>query len=669
MLLSKKIVIVASAALITLGGAFTIQQQIGIQRQDTRFEGAIVNAKTALWRNIVRVEINGLRDSLKSITRNRSALSALAKNDATELNDELIGTFNRLSTANILSEVVIVTPDGKTIFPSDATDKTAGQSTLVKKTLAEKTRAEGLIKRNGGPAIAISTPLYKGRDIVGVALVTKTLELPAQDFKKSDNSEVVVLRPDGTVISSTEKDIEIKGEAHLGEQAAYFLAAQPDGRVFRSVAIPLHDSDGSLNGYLVAATDATSFVTAERKLNLISYGSIGGVMIVFVLFITLFLKRSFRPLNEVTATIQSLADGNRDVEIDDTKRRDEIGAIWGAVGVFKDNMIEAERLEKEQQRAEEQAREQEQRREQERLAAEQTAVEEKKKADAQAAEERRETMLAFADKFEGRIKKVVENVAHEAQGTKLASRGMAQMMEATAAKTGDVANASSEASGSVQGIASASEELTASIGEISRQAGESKTIAEDAARKANSISERIGGLEVAADKIGEVITLINDIASQTNLLALNATIEAARAGEAGKGFAVVATEVKSLADQTAKATEEISTQILAIQNSTGDAVTGIGEIRDTIDQVEALSTSISGAIEQQAKATQEITANVNQAATGTQDVFTQLSEVQETVSMSETTTTEFLASAERLTESGQALHAGVEEFLAEVRNG
>lgn len=669
MLLSKKIVIVASAALITLGGAFTIQQQIGIQHQDTRFEDATINAKLALWRNIVRVEINGLKSSLKSITRNRGALSALAKKDATELNDELIGTYNRLSTANILSEVVIVTPDGKTLFPADATDRTAGQSTLVKKTLAEKTRAEGVIKRNGGPAIAISTPLYKGRDVIGVALVTKTLKLPAQDFKKSDNSEVVVLRPDGTQISSTEKDLQVAGTAHLGEQAAYFLAAQPDGRVFRSVAIPLRDSDGSLNGYLVAATDATAFVTAERKFNLISYGSIGGVMIAFLLLITLFLKRSFRPLNEVTATIQSLADGNRDIEIDETARRDEIGAIWGAVGIFKDNMIEAERLASEQQKAEEQAREQEQQREQERLAAEQAALEEKEKADAQAAQDRRDAMLAFADKFEARIKKIVDNVTDEAQGTKSASQDMAQMMQATATKTEFVANTSSEASGNVQGIASASEELTASIGEISRQAGESKTISEAAAQKANSVSDRIGGLETAAEKIGEVITLINDIASQTNLLALNATIEAARAGEAGKGFAVVATEVKSLADQTAKATEEISIQILAIQTSTGDAVTGIGEIRDTIDQVEALSTSISGAIEQQAQATQEISETVNQAATGTQKVFTQLSEVQETVNKSETTAREFVASAERLTESGEALRDGVEEFLAEVRAG
>ena len=667
MLLSKKIFLVASAALITLGGAFTVQQQIGNERQYTRFQDATINAKLALWRNIVRVEINGLKTSLRSITRNRTALAALAAKNYPELNDELTGTYNRLSTANVLTEVIIITPDGKTVFPADAIDKSAGQTSLVQKTLAEKTRAEGLIKRNGGPSIAISTPLYKGRDVIGVALVTKDLAGPSEAFKQSDGSDVIVLAADGGKITTTDKELDINTAGFVGNDPRYFMVDQPDGRVFRNVILPLRGSDNVLNGYLVTATDSTEFVSAERKFNKISYGSIAGVMVAFVVLLTLFLKRSFRPLNTVTAAIESLASGNREIEIDQSGRRDEIGSIWQAVGVFRDKMVEAERLEQEQRKAEERARDEEQRREQERMDAELKAVEEKKAADERAAKERREEMLAFAEKFESRIRTVVDNVSHEAQGTRMASRGMSQMMKATGEKTSEVAGASDQASGNVQGIASASEELTASIGEISRQAGESKAISEQAAAKSRSISEGIASLATAAEKIGEVITLINDIASQTNLLALNATIEAARAGEAGKGFAVVATEVKTLADQTAKATEEISTQISAIQSSTGDAVSGIEEIRGTIDQVEEIASSISGGIEQQLLATQEISEKVSLAATGTRDVSEALSDVRETVKMSEETTAEFLSSAERLTSSGEELSQQVEEFLAEIR--
>lgn len=669
MLLSRKIVTVASAALITLGGAFIVQQQIGIEHQNQRFENATINAKDALWKNIVRVEINALKTSLKSVTRNRAALKSLAKNDYDTLNEDLIGPYNRLSTANIVSEIIIVSPDGKSLFPQDLKDKTTGSTGLVKSAFTEKTQKEGTILRNGVAAIAIASPLYKGRGIIGVAVLTRDLKKPAEHFKSSDGSDVAILAKNGQRAFSTSDEVDISTDGRVGEKASYFQAGLADGRVFRNVIVPLRNPEGNVISHLVASTDSTEFVKAEEKFNLISYGSIAGVMIGFVLLLAVFLNRSFKPLNRVTAAIESLADGNRDIEVEESRTRDEIGAIWRAVGIFRDKMVEAEKLQQEQQEAEAREREKEARREQGKLAAEKKAAEEKKKADEQAAQERREAMLAFADKFESRIKKVVDNVKHEAEGTRYASRGMTQIMYATGAKTEDVSEASIQASGNVQGIASASEELTASIGEISRQAEESKTIAEEAARRAHSINERVGSLATAAEKIGEVVTLINDIASQTNLLALNATIEAARAGEAGKGFAVFATEVKTLADQTAKATDEISSQITAIQASTGDAVSGIEEIRTTIDQVESIAASISGGIEQQLQATQEISENVTMAATGTADVSKKLKEVRETVGMSEETTAEFLTSAERLTQSGENLSQEVENFLAEVRAG
>jgi len=270
------------------------------------------------------------------------------------------------------------------------------------------------------------------------------------------------------------------------------------------------------------------------------------------------------PIAGMTGAMQKLAGGDKTVEVPAKTRTDEIGTMAAAVQVFKDNMIEAERLRGEQEAM-------------------------KKRAEA----EQRAAMHKLADEFEASVKGVVQTVASSSTQLQSTAQSMSATAEETSRQATAVAAASEQASTNVQTVASAAEELSSSIAEISRQVSESTKIAGSAAEEASRTNVQIKGLAEAAQKIGDVVKLISDIAAQTNLLALNATIEAARAGEAGKGFAVVASEVKSLATQTAKATEEISAKVAEMQTATGQSVQAIDGITGTIGRINEVATRLS----------------------------------------------------------------------------
>jgi methyl-accepting chemotaxis protein len=275
--------------------------------------------------------------------------------------------------------------------------------------------------------------------------------------------------------------------------------------------------------------------------------------------------------------------------------------------------------------------------------------------------------VRMADDFETNVKGVVEIVSSSATEMQATAQSLAATAEETNRQATSVAAAAEEASTNVQTVASAAEELASSISEIGRQVAESSRIASQASTQASKTNAQVESLASAAQKIGEVVELISDIASQTNLLALNATIEAARAGEAGKGFAVVASEVKSLATQTAKATEEIAGQISAIQAATTDAVTAIKEISTTIEQINDISGSVASAVEEQGAATKEIAHSVQQASAGTTEVSSNISGVTAAASESGTSATQVLEAAGELAKQSEKLRGEVDKFLVQVR--
>ncbi len=345
-----------------------------------------------------------------------------------------------------------------------------------------------------------------------------------------------------------------------------------------------------------------------------------------------------KPVVGMTSAMTTLAGGDLTVEIPARGRKDEIGEMAAAVQVFKENMQETERLR-----------------------AEQEALKKQAEIDKVAA------MNKLADEFEASIRGVVNGVASAATELQATAQAMSATAEETNAQATTVAAASEQASNNVQTVATAGEELSSSISEISRQVGEAGSITRQAVEEAQRTSAQIISLADAAQKIGDVVQLINDIAAQTNLLALNATIEAARAGDAGKGFAVVASEVKNLATQTAKATEEITGKIVEMQSATRDSTTAIQSITETIGRIDEISTTIASAIEEQGAATQEIANNVQQAARGTQDVSNSIVNVTQAASETGAAAEQMLSSSNDLSKQGEVLREKVDVFVARVR--
>ncbi len=357
-----------------------------------------------------------------------------------------------------------------------------------------------------------------------------------------------------------------------------------------------------------------------------------------VVVASLLIRAIARPIVAITESMGELAKGNKGVEIPNVGRKDEVGAMADAVLVFKENALEADRLTAE--------------RETQRIAREQRA----------------QVIEKMTQEFDARVSQVLSIVSGACTEMDSTAQSLSATAEQTNRQATAVAAASEEASSSVQTVATAAEELSASISEIGRQVEHAKNVSQAATDEADRADKLVQGLSEGSARIGEVINLITDIASQTNLLALNATIEAARAGEMGKGFAVVAGEVKNLANQTAKATEEIGAQIGAVQSATGEVVTAISSIVARIGEIAEVNTVIAAAVEEQQAAAHEIARNVQNAAAGTQEISTTTVGVSQAAGETGAASRQVLDASRSLSEEAESLRAVVETFLSGVRS-
>ena len=437
----------------------------------------------------------------------------------------------------------------------------------------------------------------------------------------------------GEYVAMTPKLLEI---AKTDQKAATAFYTGEMRQTFNAKVMDVLRADIALNsqGGIKAANDGAAIYASAHTLIIVALG----IAVLFcVLAGYLIVAGVSAPIRRMTDAMAKLAQHDLATAVEGVGRKDEIGAMASAVQMFKESMIKTDELAAEQRKAQ---------------------------AQKEARQQRIEEHIATFDRS-------VQDALSALAGASTEMRATAQSMSGTAEETSRqataVAAASEQASSNVQTVAAATEEMSPSIREITRQVAQSKQVAGKAVEEAARSTATVQGLASAAERIGAVIQLISDIASQTNLLALNATIEAARAGEAGKGFAVVASEVKSLANQTAKATDEISQQIVAMQGATKSAVTAIEGIDQTIKSMSEISTAVATAVEQQAAATQEITRNTQQAAKGTQGVSQNIGGVNQAASETGAAATQVLGASDELSKQSELLRRQIGEFLEKIR--
>ncbi|KIL97180.1 hypothetical protein CCC_00241 [Paramagnetospirillum magnetotacticum MS-1] len=374
------------------------------------------------------------------------------------------------------------------------------------------------------------------------------------------------------------------------------------------------------------------------RADLISRSGLGAALILGALTAWLITRSITHPIRAMTGVMGELSANNLTVDVPHGDRGDEIGAMAKSVAHFKNQLLRVRQLELDQE-------------------------EQKKRAEA----DRLAAMRKMADTFEESVGKVIETVTSAATELQAASSQMSGTATETSAQATTVASSAHQASANVQTVASATEELAASIKEIAHQVERSQTVSAHAGQEVSTTTTQVRALSENVSKIGEIVNLINDIAAQTNLLALNATIEAARAGDAGKGFAVVANEVKNLANQTARATSEIASQIQAVQDGTNAAVHAIDAISSVIGEMGEISSAVAAAVEQQSGATSEIARNVEQAATGTEEVSSNITSVEQAARETGAAAEQIKDSASDLSKQAEFLRHEVGQFLIQVR--
>jgi methyl-accepting chemotaxis protein len=488
------------------------------------------------------------------------------------------------------------------------------------------------IVRDGKSLASVDVGATFGKEFVDGAKKRFGIDLAVhwfdgKEFKKLSSTfgDAVVATPEE--LKSVFNGAALRRDATLGGHAAALYLGQIKNYAGEPIAV------------LEVIKDTTEYeaAAASSQRNLIF---VTLAILAFAALLAFLLGRGMsRPLTAITAVMNRLSSGDTDVAIPGGDRKDELGTMATAVDVFRRNMIEAGTMREAQEATK-----------------------------AQAELEKKALQRQMADRFEADVKSVVGAVAKATQDMQRVAGEITSSVNGTSERTAAAAAASEEASASVNTVAAATEELASSVAEIGRQVTHSSSVADDAVVKAGQTTEMVAGLTAAGEKIGDVLRLIGAIASQTNLLALNATIEAARAGDAGRGFAVVASEVKELASQTAKATEEIAGQVAAIQSATGNCVTAIGGISDTIREISGIATTIAAAVEEQDSATREIARSVQQAAAGTSEVSQNVAGASQAARQSRALADNVMVASGQLSQHADALFKSVDSFLAGLRD-
>ncbi len=497
----------------------------------------------------------------------------------------------------------------------------------------------------GFTVMAAGVPLIQNGTVFGTLCINlKLTEITNFTNNVLDFENIILTRSDGYIMAH-------KNEAFLGKSLWDMIPALQDYKEAtgaQRINFDFEDEayEGSLYtledlGWKIWVFEKESVIQADSNANL----KASLIQLVIALFVsalaigTLVSFLIFKPLAAMTRSMRALAEGHLETHVPALHKKDEIGEMAQSVQVFKDNALRVKQLEQDQEA-------------------------QKKKAE----ETRKTAMLSLADRFEERVARVIEDLSTASTAMNTSSEKLSHKASATHDKAVSVAKACGEASSNVAMVAAATEELSSAVGEIGQQVQRSTNITERAVDAADGSNQRISNLSDIVNDIGDIVSLIDAVAEQTNLLALNATIEAARAGDAGKGFAVVAGEVKNLATQTGKATNDIATQIAKVQTETKNVVTTNGNISTVIIEMNEITAAIASSVEQQLATTSAIARNIELASLGAHDVSTNIQDVQNSAEETNVIAEHIATSAVCLSGQAQILEQEVSGFLQQVRS-
>ncbi|WP_439599086.1 methyl-accepting chemotaxis protein [Falsiroseomonas sp.] len=575
--------------------------------------------------------------------------AAAAAKDRPAMLAALGPSFEALRSAGDVTNMSVVVQPGITLLrphaPTNFGDDISSRRADMVALLQGGPASGGVEQLVSGTGVAAIVPIHQGGQVVGVLNVATLFnEAELNRIREATGLSMAVhaVRPDAvsTVGAS-------RGFRRVADDAALRAAlAQPvtpwsarlEGAPVMVMLKPLRNSQGQPVAVVEMLLDRSGAEAEAARERAWLAGLALGVL-ALVLALAAVLGRAIAgPIDRMTRAMSDLAGGRLETEIPGLTKGGELGAMARAVQVFRDNALEVRRLEAAQRAAE-----------------------------GAAAAARQADMRRLAGDFQAEIGGIIEQVAAAASRMEGSARSLTAFAESSSDKAGAASGATQEASANVQTVAAATEELAASVNEISRQVMNSSAIASRAVAEARATDGRVQGLSAAANQIGDVVRLISDIAARTNLLALNATIEAARAGEAGKGFAVVATEVKNLAEQTARATGEIGAKVGEIQAATAESVTAIRNIGQVIGEMSEIANGIAVAVEEQGNATRDIARNVQQAARGTSEVVGHIGGVAEAAQEAGSSAGGLLREASGLSLQATRLRGEVATFLDTMR--
>ena len=668
MLLRTRLTLMCIVLIAGIALANAVTMKISQTKFEERYKHDLVMANASYLKALTRNIVTGLEENSKPLLRSRPFKSALVRGDARKISEEVQTLENRLTAQGVISGLQIIGPKGEVFYKTADSLAVAPGEYLI--ALAQETNkpASGFtFTKTGLPIIGLSVPVTRRGKTIGIIFLTydwhKLLTILA------DQLEVQTILANGQfhLKSGEEKDLwRTLDQRQLAEGKAFLENLDTGEQKFVALSQPLQTPEGKYFASLVTISEKTEQLTNDLILKITILVALAVATLGAAFLIWWYLRKSLRPLSDVIEALKKLATGDLTLDLRRSDRKDEIGALIDAYSNFRETSIAARESDQENQLQREAQQQKLLEETEKRAEAEKQQLEREKAANIDR-QERARQIEKLINSFEGTAQDLIQIAAAAATELEHTAESMTRTAEATASRSGRVAEKSQETSGNIQTVARATDELQLSTSEISQKLCNTSNSNQEASSRAHDASALMKDLEESSASIGEVVKLINEIAEQTNLLALNATIEAARAGEAGKGFSVVANEVKTLANQTAAATDQIVEHVKKVQTKTQNASEAMEKIRETVDETSELSVSVSAAAEQQSATSKEIARNIQSAAKAVLEVNDTISEVSANISETKYASSQVLEASGEVAQVTVKFKSLVEDFLGEVR--